>query len=142
MLNVGAGAGSYEPEDRYVLAVEPSAAMRAQRPRGRPELEGTRDSLPFSAIARISEALGGDTEVEPVPVPGDCTDRFQVALHARPEQFLDPRVRSAQSAWRFLPPGVEERFVSALAGDLASGAWDSATATSACGRRSPASSVW
>ena len=28
VLNVGAGAGSYEPADRYVLAVEPSAAMR------------------------------------------------------------------------------------------------------------------
>lgn len=33
VLNVGAGAGSYEPADRYVLAVEPSAAMRSQRPR-------------------------------------------------------------------------------------------------------------
>jgi SAM-dependent methyltransferase len=32
VLNVGAGAGSYEPQDRYVLAVEPSRAMRAQRP--------------------------------------------------------------------------------------------------------------
>ena len=32
VLNVGAGTGSYEPTDRYVLAVEPSAAMRAQRP--------------------------------------------------------------------------------------------------------------
>jgi hypothetical protein len=32
VLNVGAGAGSYEPADRYVAAVEPSAAMRAQRP--------------------------------------------------------------------------------------------------------------
>jgi hypothetical protein len=32
VLNVGAGAGSCEPEDRYVVAVEPSAAMRAQRP--------------------------------------------------------------------------------------------------------------
>jgi hypothetical protein len=32
VVNVGAGAGSYEPEDRTVLAVEPSAAMRAQRP--------------------------------------------------------------------------------------------------------------
>ena len=32
VLNVGAGSGSYEPEDRYVLAIEPSAAMRAQRP--------------------------------------------------------------------------------------------------------------
>ncbi len=32
VLNVGAGTGSYEPVDRYVVAVEPSAAMRAQRP--------------------------------------------------------------------------------------------------------------
>jgi SAM-dependent methyltransferase len=32
VLNVGAGCGSYEPEDRYVLAVEPSTGMRAQRP--------------------------------------------------------------------------------------------------------------
>ena len=31
VLNVGAGAGSYEPADRYVLALEPSATMRAQR---------------------------------------------------------------------------------------------------------------
>lgn len=32
VLNVGAGTGSYEPDDRYVLAVEPSPAMRPQRP--------------------------------------------------------------------------------------------------------------
>src|ERR1700722_12145590 len=31
VLNVGAGAGSYEPEDRYVLAIEPSMTMRSQR---------------------------------------------------------------------------------------------------------------
>jgi SAM-dependent methyltransferase len=35
VVNVGAGAGSYEPRDREVVAVEPSATMRAQRP---PEL--------------------------------------------------------------------------------------------------------
>lgn len=35
VVNVGAGAGSYEPLDRYVLAVEPSDVMAAQRP---PEL--------------------------------------------------------------------------------------------------------
>ncbi|MGD0198414.1 MAG: methyltransferase domain-containing protein [Solirubrobacteraceae bacterium] len=33
VLNVGAGAGSYEPRDRYVVAVEPSDVMAAQRPR-------------------------------------------------------------------------------------------------------------
>ena len=31
VLNVGAGAGSYEPEDRFVVAVEPSSTMIAQR---------------------------------------------------------------------------------------------------------------
>jgi hypothetical protein len=34
VVNVGAGTGSYEPDDRWVLAVEPSATMRAQRPAG------------------------------------------------------------------------------------------------------------
>ena len=32
ILNVGAGTGSYEPLDRQVTAIEPSASMRAQRP--------------------------------------------------------------------------------------------------------------
>jgi SAM-dependent methyltransferase len=31
VANVGAGTGSYEPDDRYVLAFEPSQVMRAQR---------------------------------------------------------------------------------------------------------------
>jgi len=48
VLNVGAGAGSYEPADRYVLAVEPSAAMRAQRPAGAaPAVDATAEHLPF-----------------------------------------------------------------------------------------------
>ncbi|HXN36701.1 MAG TPA: class I SAM-dependent methyltransferase [Solirubrobacteraceae bacterium] len=34
VLNVGAGTGSYEPCDRWVLAVEPSEVMIAQRPPG------------------------------------------------------------------------------------------------------------
>lgn len=34
VLNVGAGAGSYEPTDRDVIALEPSEAMLAQRPTG------------------------------------------------------------------------------------------------------------
>lgn len=32
VLNIGAGAGSYEPTDRHVLALEPSDVMAAQRP--------------------------------------------------------------------------------------------------------------
>lgn len=48
VLNVGAGAGSYEPTDRDVTPVEPSASMRAQRP---PHLatavDATAERLPF-----------------------------------------------------------------------------------------------
>jgi len=48
VLNVGAGTGSYEPPDRAVTAVEPSAAMRAQRPAGAaPCVAATAESLPF-----------------------------------------------------------------------------------------------
>lgn len=48
VINVGAGAGSYEPWDRYVVAVEPSAAMRAERPASRvPALRGTSESIPY-----------------------------------------------------------------------------------------------
>jgi len=35
VVNVGAGTGSYEPNDRHVIAIEPSDVMAAQRP---PEL--------------------------------------------------------------------------------------------------------
>ncbi len=48
VLNVGAGTGSYEPDDRYVLAIEPSARMRAQRPpAAAPALDAVAEHLPF-----------------------------------------------------------------------------------------------
>lgn len=48
VLNVGAGAGSYEPSDRWVLAVEPSATMRAQRPfEAAPAIDARAEALPF-----------------------------------------------------------------------------------------------
>jgi ubiquinone/menaquinone biosynthesis C-methylase UbiE len=48
VLNVGAGTGSYEPTDRNVTAVEPSALMRAQRRPGAPPcVAGSADRLPF-----------------------------------------------------------------------------------------------
>src|SRR5215475_9748861 len=48
VLNVGAGTGSYEPPNRDVTAVEPSAVMRAQRPAGAaPCVAASAESLPF-----------------------------------------------------------------------------------------------
>jgi len=54
VVNVGAGTGSYEPADREVVAVEPSAVMIAQRPPGS-----------ASAIQASAEALPlGDDSVD------------------------------------------------------------------------------
>ncbi len=48
VVNVGAGAGSYEPADRPVVAVEPSATMVAQRPAGAaPAVRAVASALPF-----------------------------------------------------------------------------------------------
>lgn len=189
VVNVGAGTGSYEPTDRWVLAIEPSAVMRAQRPRSAaPAIDGRAESLPFDddtvdaamacvtihhwqppvyglrelrRVARgpvvvftfeldglvtwqqrylaeavalerprfppidaIVDALGGRTRVERIPTPHDCSDGFFEAFWNRPEALLDPAVRSAQSIWALLAPGVEERIVLGLARDLESGAWD------------------
>jgi SAM-dependent methyltransferase len=189
VLNIGAGAGSYEPLDRYVIAIEPSETMRTQRPSHLPPaIRGNADSLPFDdksfdaamavltvhhwpdrakglqeirrvtkgpivvmtfdsdaptefwmfdycpemaaveknryqGLHSITDPLGGKFESIPIPVPIDCTDRFQVALYARPEDFLNPDVRKSQSAWKFLPPGAEERFVQNLSEDLKNGNW-------------------
>ncbi|MFD4957637.1 class I SAM-dependent methyltransferase [Microbacterium sp. NPDC058389] len=190
IVNVGAGAGSYEPVDREVTPVEPSASMRAQRPSAlAPAVDATAEALPFpdasfdAALAsftvhqwadleaglgelrrvtrgpvvvltcdpaaldrfwlaeyapeviateasryptpaRIAAALGGRVEVVPVPIPLDCTDGFGEAYYGRPEALLDAGARRANSAWSFVGPDVEERFVRALAADLASGTWD------------------
>lgn len=190
VLNVGAGAGSYEPGDRYVVPLEPSQSMRKQRPRNlAPALNGSVESIPFDdeafdaamgvltvhhwkdrtkclrelrrvtsgpivlmtfdpeaptefwmgdyapelveierkrygTIRSITDVLGGDCRVEPIAIPKDCTDGFQVAFYARPEAFLQKEVRKSQSAWSFLSGDVEERIVQNLSRDLSSGTWE------------------
>ncbi|MFH9354962.1 class I SAM-dependent methyltransferase [Kitasatospora sp. NPDC017646] len=48
VINVGAGAGSYESPTLEVTAVEPSATMRAQRPAHlAPAVDGVAEHLPF-----------------------------------------------------------------------------------------------
>ena len=190
-MPVGAGAGSYEPSDKYVIAVEPSGAMRAQRVKAGkvPAINAKADNLPFDdsvfdasmalvtvhhwpdlnaglkelrrvtkgeviimtfdpneldnfwnanyfpeliaiekarypSIDTIIHSVGGSCEVIPVPVPLDCIDGFQEAFYGRPEAFLEKEVRKSQSAWGFLPPGVEEKLVASLETALRSGEWD------------------
>jgi SAM-dependent methyltransferase len=48
VVNVGAGAGSYEPRDRHVIAIEPSDVMAAQRPREiAPTISASAQCLPL-----------------------------------------------------------------------------------------------
>src|SRR5678816_2512232 len=52
VVNVGAGAGPYEPRDRRVVAVEPSRAMIAQRRSGSaPVVQASATALPFGDSA-------------------------------------------------------------------------------------------
>jgi SAM-dependent methyltransferase len=112
VLNVGAGAGSYEPDDRWVLAVEPSRSMRSQRPAtAAPAIEAFAESLPLddacvdAAMATItvhqwSDPLKGLAELRrvsrgPVVVltfDGDALDRFWLADYA-PEVIAVERRR-------------------------------------------------
>ena len=49
VLNVGAGTGSYEPEDREVIALEPALKMICQRrPNSAPVVRGVAEQLPFT----------------------------------------------------------------------------------------------
>lgn len=67
LVNVGAGSGAYEPADREVVAVEPSAVMIAQRPAGAaPAVPASAEELPFpdrsfdAALAVLSDHHWGD----------------------------------------------------------------------------------
>ncbi|MFO0873827.1 MAG: class I SAM-dependent methyltransferase [Phycisphaerales bacterium] len=52
VVNIGAGAGSYEPSGRTVLAVEPSDVMIRQRPAGAaPCVRGSAEALPLETAS-------------------------------------------------------------------------------------------
>lgn len=71
VLNVGAGSGSYEPQDRRVLAVEPSAVMRAQRaPDAAPCIAATAERLPFVDGAFDVAMAVATTHHWPDPIAG------------------------------------------------------------------------
>jgi hypothetical protein len=112
VINVGAGAGSYEPTDRYVVAVEPSAAMRSQRPAHlAPAVDATAESLPFDddafeaamAMVTVHQWSHPDTGLRemrrvsrgPVVVltfDGDALDRLWLASYV-PELMAAERRR-------------------------------------------------
>jgi len=71
VLNVGAGTGSYEPPDRDVTAVEPSAVMRAQRAVGAARcVAGSADHLPFDDGAFDAAMAFATVHHWPDPIAG------------------------------------------------------------------------
>jgi SAM-dependent methyltransferase len=49
VVNIGAGAGAYEPEDRKLVAIEPSRVMIAQRPpAAAPAIVSSAEALPLA----------------------------------------------------------------------------------------------
>ncbi|MGI8334550.1 class I SAM-dependent methyltransferase [Actinomadura scrupuli] len=71
VVNVGAGAGSYEPPGRHVLPIEPSPEMRRQRPPHlAPAIHGIAEALPFDDDA-VDAAMAMVTVHQwPDPVAG------------------------------------------------------------------------
>jgi SAM-dependent methyltransferase len=193
VVNVGAGAGSYEPEDRQVVAVEPSEVMIAQRPpRRAPAIRSGAYPLPFPdgsfdaamailtihhwdedqergvkelrrvatgpvviltydvdvaaqmwliadyfpevaeldrqvfpPIETLAGWLGGEVDVQEVPIPRDTPDWHLGSFWAHPERVLDARARSATSGFARMPAAVVARIEQAVERDLSDGSWDS-----------------
>ncbi len=192
VVNVGAGAGSYEPRDRYVVAIEPSDVMAAQRPIDlAPAIRAFAGQLPlrdntvdgamailtvhhwgseqecgvrelrrvargpvviltydprvssamwltsdyWPELARLdreifplpevlSEWLGGDVSIHPVPIPCDTSDWMLGSFWAHPERVLDPNARAVTSGFACMGEDIVDRIVAAVRSDLVDGTWD------------------
>lgn len=192
VVNVGAGAGSYEPPERHVIAIEPSDVMAEQRPRSKapairasagtlplrdasvdaamavltvhhwdderergvrelrrvasgpvvivtcdPRVSGQmwllRDYLPevaeldlrsFPLPEQLADWLGGDAQIEVLPIARDTPDWSLMSFWAHPERVLDEGARNATSGFARMSETVVERVVAGVRQDLASGEWD------------------
>jgi DNA-binding transcriptional MerR regulator len=89
----------------------------------------TRDYLPefaglfagWPSLDGLAGAIGA--RAEPVLIPWDCADGLFEAYWRRPEAYLEDHVRRAMSTWTRVGPEAEQRAVSGLRDDLASGRW-------------------
>lgn len=106
-----------------ILSCDPDALDRSWLQEYAPEMIAV-EARRYPSINDIRRGLGGVVEVIPVPIPLDCTDGFSEAYYGRPERLLDAGARRANSAWSFVDPAAELRFVERLNHDLQCGVWD------------------
>jgi SAM-dependent methyltransferase len=85
-----------------------------------PEIKAI-DAQIFPTLEWMEEMTGADASAEVFPIPADCSDGFLCAYWARPEAYLDSKVRRSISTFAVLDR-VEER-IQKLADDLDSGVW-------------------
>ncbi len=94
VVNVGAGTGSYEPDDRAVVAVEPSGVMIGQRPPGSaPVVQAWAEALPF-ADGAFDAALAVFTIHHWADIAGGLAEISRVARRLVIFSF-DPSVHNA-----------------------------------------------
>jgi SAM-dependent methyltransferase len=119
VVNVGAGAGSYEPRDREVTAVEPSATMIAQRPPdSAPVVRAYAEDLPFAdgafdaSMAVLSDHHWPDRR-------GGLRELRRVARRSVVFTWDRDAVRDSWLVQDYLPEFAEETVASLSIGEIA-----------------------
>ena len=72
----------------------------------------------------LAEWLGGEVEIQVVPLSRDTPDWSLGSFWAHPERVLDAEARAGVSGFARMPPEVVNRVVEAVARDLEDGSWD------------------
>jgi SAM-dependent methyltransferase len=122
VVNVGAGTGSYEPRDRYVIAIEPSDVMAQQRPTALPPaIRATAAALPLrdnavDAAMAILTVHHWDEETEL-----GVTELRRVTQGPVVILTYDPAISGRMWLMADYLPEVAQQ---AVGRDLQSGAWD------------------
>jgi SAM-dependent methyltransferase len=103
VVNVGAGTGNYEPTDRPVAAVEPSAVMAAQRPADLPPaVLGVAERLPF-ADGAADAVMGVLTLHHWTDVEKGIREAIRVARDRVVLVTVDPRVEARMWLFDYVP---------------------------------------
>lgn len=120
VVNVGAGAGSYEPRGRAVTAVEPSETMIAQRPPGTaPVVRAHAQELPFAdrafdaSMAVLSDHHWGESRV------AGLRELRRVARRSVVFTWDRDAVRDSWLVADYLPQFAQETVASLSIGEIA-----------------------
>jgi ubiquinone/menaquinone biosynthesis C-methylase UbiE len=112
VLNIGAGAGSYEPRDRAVIAVEPSPVMIAQRSvDAAPAIQGVAESLPLKDKS-VDATMGVFTMQHWDDVDRGLTEVLRVTRERVVFLTLDPEVTAEMWLCRSCEPYDSPRLCS------------------------------